>query len=50
MDEEDEVGLVEMVLEGANGVEIDEVELDKFNVLWMSSSSSSSVRLIRMVS
>jgi hypothetical protein len=31
MDEEDEVGLVEMVFEGANGVEIDEVELEEFN-------------------
>lgn len=49
MDEENEVGLMEMVLEGENGVEIDEVELDEFNGVWKSSSSSN-VRSIMIVS
>ena len=48
MDDEDEVCLVDMVLEGASGVEMDEVELE-FNGVWMSSSSSS-VRSIRSTS
>ena len=48
VDDEDEVCLVDMVLEGASGVEMDEVELE-FNGVWMSSSSSS-VRSIRSTS
>ena len=31
MDEVDEFGLVEVVLEGASGVEMDEFELEEFN-------------------
>lgn len=49
MDEEDEVDLIEMVLEGVNGVEIDDIELVEFNGVLMSSSSSS-VRSMRMIS
>ena len=47
MVDEDEFALVELVLDGANGVEMDEVDLLEGGV-WISSSSSSSSRVRSM--
>ena len=48
MVDEDEFALVELVLDGANGVEMDEVELLEGGV-WISSSSSR-VRSMKILS